>query len=351
MAVSFCGFITNLISNPSLIFITLLMSGVILLNGWTVAPNSIATCVSTRCLSPRKSMIMSALCSFLGIFLMTFISSKVAETIYSLVNFGEEANTNLLALVSALIAIVLWTILAWKLAIPTSQSHALIAGLSGAAIAMQGGFSGINISEWLKVIYGLIMSTVLGFLAGYGVTRLIEKICKNIDRRKTKNFFRFAQIFGGASMSFMHGAQDGQKFIGVFLLGLAFANGQTGAISFSIPIWLMILCSFFMTLGLFIGGDKIIKTVGVKMTKLDVYQGVAVDFASAGCLLISSIFGIPVSTAHTKSTAVIGVGVSKRLSSVNWSVVKNMVLAWIFTFPGCGLLGYLITIIFTKIFS
>ena len=348
---SFSNFLTNLIFNPNFIFITIIMFGVILLNGWTVAPNAIATCISTRCLSPKKSMIMSAICIFLGIFLMSFVNSKVAQTIYSLVNFGDNANTNLLGLVSALIAIGLWTILAWKLAIPTSQSHALIAGLSGAAIAMQGGISGINTSEWMKVIYGLIMSTVLGFLAGFCVTKLIERICKNIDRRKTNKFFKYAQIFGGASMSFMHGAQDGQKFIGVFLLGIAFANGQTGTINFEIPIWLMILCSVLMALGMFIGGDKIIKTVGMKMTKLEVYQGVAVDIASAGCLLVSSVLGIPVSTAHTKSTAVIGVGVSKRLSSVNWKVVKNMILAWIFTFPGCGLLGYFITNILTGCFG
>ena len=350
MVVTFKEFIINLSSNPSLIIMTIIMSSVILLNGWTVAPNAIATCVSTRCLSPKKAVLMVAIFNFLGVFIMSFVSSKVAETVFKIVDFGNDANISSIALCTALIAIVAWALLAWKLEIPTSQSHALIAGLSGSAIAIQCGISGINFAEWRKVIYGLLISTLFGFLSGFFATKMIEAICKHIDRRRTKKFFRNSQIAGGALMAFMHGAQDGQKFIGVFLLGLAFSNGLTNVSTFTIPIWLMIFCSSLMTIGLCIGGDKIIKTVGMKMAKLEVYQGAAVDIASATCLLASSLLGIPVSTAHTKSTAVIGVGVSKRLSSVNWKVVKNMVLAWIFTFPGCGILGYIITFIAIKIF-
>ena len=151
-------------------------------------------------------------------------------------------------------------------------------------------------------------------------------------------------------MAFMHGAQDGQKFMGVFLLGISLANGVSGVNNFSIPLWLMILCSLLMTLGTSIGGYKIIKTVGMKMAKLEAYQGAAADISSAGCLLLSSVLGVPVSTTHTKTTAIMGVGASKRLSNVNWGVVKEMVLAWVLTFPGCGILGYLATQIFMRIF-
>ena len=151
-------------------------------------------------------------------------------------------------------------------------------------------------------------------------------------------------------MAFMHGAQDGQKFMGVFLLGVSLANGVGNATSFAIPIWLMLLCSFLMTLGTSIGGYKIIKTVGMKMAKLEPYQGAAADISSAACLMISSVSGVPVSTTHTKTTAIMGVGASKRLSNVNWGVVKEMVLAWVLTFPGCGLLGYIATQVFMKIF-
>lgn len=350
MSIAFSDFISQLFTNPSLFIITALISGVILVNGWTDAPNAIATCVSTRCLSPKKSIIMAAVFNFLGVFTMTLINSTVAQTIYNIVDFGNDTIAALTALSAALVAIVTWAVLAWLFGIPTSESHALIAGLSGSAIAIQGGIAGINGAEWVKVLYGIVISTILGFGMGYGITKLIETICKRIDRRKTTNFFKGTQILGGASMAFMHGAQDGQKFMGVFLLGVALANGSAGASTFAIPLWLMLYCSLLMTLGTSIGGYKIIKTVGMKMTKLEVYQGAAADMAGAGCLLVSSVFGLPVSTTHTKTTAIMGVGASKRLSNVNWGVVKEMVFAWILTFPGCGLLGYLATLIFMQIF-
>lgn len=350
MSITFSEFLGQVFTTPSFFIITLLISGVILVNGWTDAPNAIATCVSTRCLSPKKSILMAAVFNFLGVFTMTLINSTVAETIYNIVDFGNDTTSALTALCAALIAIVTWAVLAWLFGIPTSESHALIAGLSGSAIALQGGIAGINASEWIKVLYGLVISTVLGFGMGYLITKIIESICKNIDRRKTIKFFKGTQIVGGASMAFMHGAQDGQKFMGVFLLGISLANGYAGVNTFSIPIWLMIVCSFLMTLGTSIGGYKIIKTVGMKMAKLEVYQGAAADISSAACLLISSISGVPVSTTHTKTTAIMGVGASKRLSNVNWAVVKDMVLAWVLTFPGCGILGYLATLVFMRIF-
>ncbi len=346
---SFIEFIHNLFSIPNFFIITVLISGVILVNGWTDAPNAIATCVSTRCMPPKKAIIMAAIFNFLGVFVMTLINSTVAQTIFNIVNFGNDASSALIALCAALVAIVVWSVAAWKFGIPTSESHALVAGLSGAGIAIQKGISGINSSEWIKVILGLLISTILGFSIGYIITKIIEKICKNKDRNKTTDFFKKTQIFGGAAMSFMHGAQDGQKFMGVFLLGVALSNGITEVSTFSIPIWLMILCSALMTLGTSIGGYKIIKTVGMKMAKLEVYQGASADIASAITLLISSVFGIPVSTTHTKTTAIMGVGASKRLSNINWKVVKEMCLTWILTFPGCGLLGYFATHFFMKI--
>ena len=350
MSITFTDFFSQLFTNPSLLVISVLISGVILVNGWTDAPNAIATCVSTRCLSPKKSIIMAAIFNFLGVFTMTLINSTVAQTIYNIVDFGNDSVAALTALSAALVAIVTWAVLAWLFGIPTSESHALIAGLSGSAIAIQGGIAGINGTEWIKVLYGMVISTVLGFGMGYSITKLIEKICKRIDRRKTIKFFKATQVVGGASMAFMHGAQDGQKFMGVFLLGVSLANGVGNATTFAIPLWLMLLCSFLMTLGTSIGGYKIIKTVGMKMAKLEPYQGAAADISSAACLMISSVSGVPVSTTHTKTTAIMGVGASKRLSNVNWGVVKEMVLAWILTFPGCGLLGYIATQVFIKIF-
>lgn len=151
-------------------------------------------------------------------------------------------------------------------------------------------------------------------------------------------------------MAFMHGAQDGQKFIGVFLLGVALANGHAEMSSFHIPIWLMVLCSAVMALGTSIGGYRIIKAVGMDMVKLEKYQGFSADMAAAGCLLLSSLTGVPVSTTHTKTTAIMGVGAAKRLRSVNWGVVREMVMTWVLTFPGCGFIGYLMAELFMRIF-
>jgi Phosphate/sulphate permeases len=343
-------FISQVFSNPALAVTVVLTLGVILVNGWTDAPNAIATCVSTRAISAPKAIIMAAICNFFGVLIMTLISSAVATTIYKMVDFGTDTGEATIALCAALFAIVLWATAAWKFGIPTSESHALIAGLSGAAIALHGNFDGINGSEWVKVLYGLVLSTVLGFGMGFLTTKLIERIFKHSDRRKTTHFFKNAQVAGGAAMAFMHGAQDGQKFMSVFLLGIALANGQSGKEGFTIPIWLMVLCSVVMALGTSIGGYRIIKSVGMDMVKLSTYQGFSADIAAALCLLVSSLTGIPVSTTHTKTTAIMGVGASKRLSAVNWGVVKEMSLAWILTFPGCGLVGFGVAKLFMYLF-
>ena len=350
MELTFQNYIINISQNFPLAIISLLILGVVLVNGWTDAPNAIATCVSTRTIRPKNAIIMAAIFNFLGVLVMTIISSTVAETLHSIADFGENSSSALIALCAGMVSIVLWAVIAWLFGIPTSESHALIAGVSGAAIAIQKGISGINIEEWKKVIIGLILSAILGFALGYLVTKIIEKICRNLDRRKTIPFFKKMQIFSGGAMAFMHGAQDGQKFIGIFLLAIELSNGITNSQAISIPFWLMILCSLTMTLGTSIGGYKIIKTVGMKMVKLETYQGASADLASSICLFLSTLLGLPVSTTQVKTTAIMGVGASKRISNVNWNVVKNMLLAWVITFPACGLLGYFTTFIFMKIF-
>ncbi|MDO4733576.1 MAG: inorganic phosphate transporter [Bacillota bacterium] len=350
MTISLADFLSQLVSNPTLAITVLLTLGVVMVNGWTDAPNAIATCVSTKSISPRNAILMAALFDFLGVFVMTMLNASVAATVYNMVDFGGESGEALVALCAALFAIVTWATAAWWFGIPTSESHALIAGISGAAIALHGGFSGINAAEWVKVIYGLVLSTVLGFGLGWLTVRSIELICKKIDRRKTLGVFRHGQVAGAAAMAFMHGAQDGQKFMGVFMLGIFLVNGQAEVSSFQIPIWLMILCSVVMALGTSIGGYRIIKAVGMDMVKLEKYQGFSADLAGAACLLLSSLTGIPVSTTHTKTVAIMGVGASRRLSNVNWGVAKEMVLTWVLTFPGCGLIGFLMAKLFMWLF-
>ena len=350
MTPTFLDFLSETASNPVLLITVILTLGVIFVNGWTDAPNAIATCVSTRAMGPRAAIMMAAVFNFLGVLVMTLINATVAETIYNMVDFGGDPHEALIALCAALFAIVVWAVAAWYFGIPTSESHALIAGLSGAAIALQGGMGGINGAEWVKVLYGLALSTVLGFSFGWIAAKLTVFTCRGFDRRKTTRFFRGAQIGGGAAMAFMHGAQDGQKFMGVFLLGMFLTRGQANVTEFTIPLWLMVLCSAVMAIGTSIGGYRIIKAVGMDMVKLETYQGFAADAAAAGCLLLASLTALPVSTTHTKTTAIMGVGAAKRLSSVKWSVVKDMVMTWVLTFPGCGLIGFLMARLFVMIF-
>jgi len=350
MSFEFFDFLSTMISEPVILISVLLTLGVIFVNGWTDAPNAIATCVATRSMSPKAAVLMSAFFNFLVVFVMSLINTSVAVTVKDMVNFGGNNHDATIALCAALVAIIVWATAAWYFGIPTSESHALIAGLSGAAIALQGGLDGINGAEWVKVLYGLVLSTVLGFASGFMFAKLTAFAFKKADRRKTQGFFSGAQIFGGAAMSFMHGAQDGQKFMGVMILAALLSKGVDTTAEVVFPIWMMILCSVVMAVGTSIGGYKIIKAVGMDMVKLEKYQGVSADMAAALCLLLSSIFGIPVSTTHTKTTAVMGSGATKRLSAINLNVVKDMVFTWILTFPGCGLIGFLFAELFMMIF-
>ncbi len=350
MSLTLIDYLSQMVQHPPLIITTVLVLAVILVNGWTDAPNAIATCVSTRAMKAGPAILMAAVFNLLGVLVMTLVNQKVAMTIYNMVDFGTNTENALIALCAALVAIVLWATVAWWFGIPTSESHALIAGLSGAAIALNNGFDGINGGEWIKVIYGLGLSTFLGFGMGFVTVKGVELICRRADKLRTDEIFKKGQIGGAAAMAFMHGAQDGQKFIGVFLLGMFLVQGQASTGDVAVPLWLMVLCAAVMGLGTSIGGYRIIKSVGMDMVKLETYQGFSADLAAAGCLLISSITGIPVSTTHTKTTAIMGVGAARSVKRVNWSVVKEMVLTWVLTFPGCGLVGYLMAKLFIVIF-
>lgn len=348
----FGEFISLLTQNIPLLITSLLVLGVIFVNGWTDAPNAIATVVSTRSMSPRAAIMMAAIFNFFGVLVMTVVNASVANTMYKMVDFGSDSKTALIALCAALVAIVIWATAAWYFGIPTSESHALIAGVTGAAIAIGGFTEGINAGEWFKVIYGLFISVGIGFVFGFIIVKIVTFFFRNMNRRKSNSFFQGAQITGGAMMAFMHGAQDGQKFMGVFMLGIMLAQGKpvVEGDTLSISIWMMIVCSLVMGIGTSVGGMKIIKSVGMDMVKLEKHQGFSADLAAAGCLLLTSLTGIPVSTTHTKTTAIMGVGAAKRLSVVNWGIVKEMGLAWILTFPGCGIIGFFMAKLFIYIF-
>lgn len=323
----------------------ILTISVIFVNGLTDAPNAVATCITTRCLSLRKAVVMSAVFNFLGVTIMTTLNSSVAETISSMVTFGNNEREASVAISAALFSIVLWAMLAWYFGIPTSESHALIAGLSGSAIAINNGFDGINGGEWIKAVYGLFTSCIGGFLLGYIICRIVLIIFRNIKRSKADRFFKNAQIFAAASMSFMHGAQDGQKFIAVLLMcaGLSESGAEKSP-------FIILLCSSVMALGTLTGGKKIIKSVGMDMVKLEKYQGFSADISASVALLLSTVFGFPVSTTHAKTTAMMGTGAAKSKRSLNPGVIKDILLTWLLTFPGCATSGFIVTKIFLRIF-
>ncbi len=198
MDFSFNTFLSDVSSNPILCITVLLTLGVIFVNGWTDAPNAIATCITTRCMRVRSAILMSAVFNFLGVLIMTHINSSVASTISNMVDFGGDTYSALIALCAALFSIVIYSVAASCFGIPTSESHSLIAGLTGAALAIQNGAEGINMEEWSKVLYGLVLSLVLGFVIGWVICRLVTLICGSMERRKINRFFGGAQIFGAA---------------------------------------------------------------------------------------------------------------------------------------------------------
>lgn len=336
-------------SNNLLLLATVLTFGVILVNGWTDAPNAIATCVSTRCMSERAAVLMAAVFNLLGVFVMSLGEAAVVNTITKIVDFGTNYESAIVALSAAMFAIVLWATAAWVFGIPTSESHALIAGLTGSAIAL-GSFKSVNGSEWIKVIYGIGLSVGLGFALGWLICKGVSLLFRKMERRKAQTFFQGAQITGAAAMAFMHGAQDGQKFMGIIILAYYFSEGSTVPGDVSPAIWTILACSVVMAAGTAIGGKKIIKSVGMDMVKLEKYQGFSADVASALSLLVCSFLGWPVSTTHVKTTSIMGVGAVKRLSAINLGVVKDMALTWIMTFPGCGIISFLVTKLFMLIF-
>lgn len=347
---SIVEFWSQMTANPLLFIAVVLTLGVILVNGWTDAPNAIATCVVTRCMPPKAAILMAALFNFLGVFVMTLLNAKVAETITKMVDFGNNADEAIIALSAALFAIVTWATLAWVFGIPTSESHALIAGLTGSAIALHGSLAGVNGGEWIKVVYGIVISVVLGFGLGWLTCKLVTVLFRKANRPKTEPFFRGAQIAGAAYSAFMHGAQDGQKFMGIIILCLYMSKGESIPADIKPAYWIMILCSVVMAAGTAMGGKKIIKSVGMDMVKLEKYQGFSADLAASTSLLICSLLSLPVSTTHAKTTSIMGVGAVKRVSAINFGVVKEMVMTWVLTFPGCGLVGFLMTKLFMWIF-
>ncbi len=340
------AFIQDILANPALLVTVILTIGVILVNGWTDAPNAIATCISTRAIKPRQAILMAAFFNFLGVFLMTMVNKSVAMTISNMVDFGTDIRASSIALSGALASIVIWATAAWYFGIPTSESHALIAGLTGAAVAYYNSFQGVNGAEWVKVIFGLILSTVGGFALGWGITRLIEAIFRHQDRRKTNKFFKNAQIVTGMGLALSHGANDSQKSMGIITLGLL----VSGSISrFEVPSWTVLVCAGVIAVGAASGAWRLVRRLGAGFYKVRPVHGFCTQVASAGVVLTAALLGGPVSTTQVVSSAIMGVGSAERLKKVRWGVAGNIATAWLLTIPATALLAALVYTLISRL--
>ena len=333
MSLSCSDFFIQFTSNTTFRTAVLLILAVLLVNGWTDAPNAIACAVVTDALSFRRAVLLAAVSNFLGVVCAASLTPAVTYNIYSMALFSGGPRRTLCALCAALCAIVLWAVLAWLFGIPTSESHALIAGLSGAAVALEGSFLCIRWESWRSVLWGLLLSLGAGFFFGIVAWKLIRPLPLSFP------LCRRLQIPGAAVSAFLHGAQDGQKFLGVFLLGCTLAEGSHVPQPFVVPLWLMTLCALVMALGTGLGGRRIIDKIGREMIQPSPKEGLACDVASGVCLCLATLFGFPVSTTHTRTAVLLGVGRAGH-ESCNRRVVRFIAWTWLLTFPGCFLLGY-----------
>jgi PiT family inorganic phosphate transporter len=307
-------------------------------NGWTDAPNSIATVVSTRVLTPIQALAMASVLNLLGAMSGTAVAATIGKGIVR-----PEA-INVATVAAAMVAIVFWSTLAWYFGLPTSESHALVAALSGAGLATAG--PAVLLWEgWQKVLVGLVFSTFLGFLGGLGLTVAIYWIFRRWRPGAVQRLFGYLQMLSAAFMAFSHGSNDGQKFIGAFTLTLVLGGVLP---VFEVPLWVILLCAVTMAVGTAIGGWRIVKTMGLRLTKLDPVHGFAAETAAASTIELASRLGIPLSTTHTINTSIMGVGTTRRLSAVRWGVGRQIVTAWILTFPVCGLIAWAVALILSR---
>lgn len=316
-----------------LLFVLLLVLGAEFVNGWTDAPNAIATVVSTRVLSPYQALLMASVLNTAG----AFYGIKVAETIGK--GIVKPEVINLPTIGAAMISIIIWSTLAWWRGLPTSESHALVAGLTGAGLAAAGP-EVLMWEGWRKVLIGLGFSTFLGFGGGLMMMTLIYRLFFRARPETIRRWFGKLQIVSAGFMAFGHGSNDGQKFIGVFTLSLMLGGLLN---EFAIPTWVIFVCALTMGLGTGIGGWRIVRTMGLRITKLQPVHGFAAETAAAGTIVLASSLGIPLSTTHTINTAIMGVGATRRLSAVRWGVGREIAIAWILTFPVCMAIAWLVT--------
>ena len=301
------------------------------INGFHDTANAIATSVSTRALRPEHAILMSATANFVG----ALTGTAVAKTISSGLATTPSGSAGQTIVAAALIGAIVWNLITWRFGIPSSSSHALIGGLLGAVVASIGTSAIIVDGVVGKVILPLILSPFLGITIGFLMMVVIFNVFRRANPRRMNDRFRRLQVISAGFMAFSHGSNDAQKTMGIMTLALI-AAGVLPADS-AIPLWVIVLAATAISFGTAAGGWRIIKTMGQRVVKLDPVHGFAAETTAATIILTASHFGMPVSTTHVISSAIIGVGASDRLSAVRWGVAGNIVIAWILTIPASAL--------------
>lgn len=301
------------------------------INGFHDTANAIATCVSTQALSVRSAILMAAFLNFAG----AMVSTKVATTIGK--GIVDATDVTQLVVFAGVMGAIIWNLITWYYGLPSSSSHAIIGGIMGAVIA----HSGLSTLHWAglkKIVMSLIFSPIVGVIVGFAFMILLLWMFRNKAPGNINKGFRRMQVISAAFMAFSHGTADAQKSMGVITMALL-SYGVIDA--FVVPTWVKVSCAVVMGLGTAAGGWRIIKTVGKDFVKLQPVHGFCVETAAAGVILGASSIGMPVSTTHVITSTILGVGISKRLTAVNWNVAQRILVAWVLTIPASAFVAFL----------
>jgi inorganic phosphate transporter, PiT family len=319
------------VENLGIIVVIITAMGFNYTNGFHDAANAIATSVSTRALTPRVALAMAAVFNLLG----SFLGAKVAKTVGSGIIELPEGKSSLVVVFAALVGAIAWNLLTWYFGLPSSSSHALIGGLVGSALAAGTTVLWHGVVD--KVLIPMVLSPVIGLILGYLVMVAILWLFRKASPARVTRGFRAGQSVSAAAMSLGHGMQDAAKTMGVVVLALTVGGYHTGD---SIPLWVYFLTAATLAAGTYAGGWRIMRTLGRRIIELDPPHGFAAESTASSVLFVAAIgYGVPISTTHTITAAIMGVGATKRLSAVRWGVAGNIVTAWIFTMPGAALVA------------
>jgi len=299
------------------------------INGFSDTANAIATSVSTKALSPRKAIMVAAVLNFAGALTGTAVAFTIGKSII------DPQMVTPLILIAALVGAIFWNVFTWYFGIPSSSSHALIGGLTGAVIAALGSAS-VKWQGFLMILAGLLSAPVIGVILGSLVMTLLFWLFKRAAPNRINNNFRKLQILSACALSFSHGSNDAQKSMGIITMVLVGAHllGE-----FNVPLWVKAACAFSMAMGTALGGWRIIKTMGGKIFRIEPINGFASDFTSCLVILAASHFGFPVSTTHVVSSSIMGVGAAKRFKGVRWNIARQILIAWVLTIPSSALVA------------